>query len=126
MDSMNSLIDILICFSGLYVLYSYFLMRFKKELKEGILISKNTPIKKCKDKEGYMREIQPKVLIFGLATTLCGVLGMAESRYHFLGMYYLAVIGVFLAVTAWFAFVQKKLTEKYWPTEVHSNKKKRT
>ena len=122
MGSMNSLIDVLIFFSGLYVLYSYFLMVTKKELKEGMVISKNTPVKKCIDKEGYMKEIGPKLLIFGIATTLSGAIGIAEGKYQFLGNYYFAVIGFFFLVIAWFAYSQKKLTEKYWPTEAKNKR----
>ena len=57
MDSMFSLMDLIILGSGAYVLYCYYLLKFKGEIKEGLLLPKGTNVKKCTDKAAYTREV---------------------------------------------------------------------
>ncbi len=115
MDSMFSLMDLIILGSGAYVLYCYYLLKFKGEIKEGILLPKGTNIKKCTDKEGYISEVGNKVLLYGIAILICGGFGILETQTGLLGMWYLAVIAAFLAFTCWFTLGMKKAAEKYWP-----------
>lgn len=114
MDSWYSLIDIFIFGCGVYLLYCYYLLKVKGEIKEGVLLPKGTSVKKCKDKEGFIQCMAPKLLIYGIAVVLCGALGMLESQMRFMGNWYLAIMAVFLAVTAWFAVAEKKALKKYW------------
>ena len=111
---MFSLMDLIILAAGAYVLYCYYLLKFKGEIKEGLLLPKGTNVKKCKDKEAYIREVENKVLIYGIAVLICGGLGVLETQTGLLGMGYLVVLGIFLAFTCWFALVVKKSGEKYW------------
>ncbi|MDO5540983.1 MAG: hypothetical protein Q4F83_13115 [Eubacteriales bacterium] len=115
MDSMFSIMDIIIILSGLYLLYTYYLMKFKGEVKESILLPKDLPLKKCKDISAYISEMSPKVLIYGAVVVLCGVVGLVEDVYHVLGWIYLAAILVFVVVSAWFIVQAKNAVKKYWP-----------
>ena len=123
MDSMFSLMDLIILGSGAYVLYCYYLLKFKGEIKEGLLLPKGPNVKKCTDKAAYTREVENKVLVYGIVVLICGGCGVLETQTGLLGRWYLAVIAIFLAVTIWFAFVVKKSAEKYWPTGHTSVKK---
>ena len=109
MDSMFSLMDLIILGSGAYVLYCYYLLKFKGEIKEGLLLPKGTNVN--------------KILLYGIAVLICGGFGVLETQTGLLGKWYLVVIAVFLAVTFWFAMVVKKSGEKYWPQTTKKMKK---
>lgn len=115
MDSAYSFIDIIIILSGFYILYIYYLLKVKGEIKETLLLPKDTPIKKCKDKNAYISEMAPKVLVYGIIVVICGLLGLSESQMQLLGKWYLLVLVVFLCATIWFAGQTKKAVKKYWP-----------
>lgn len=123
MDSMFSLMDLIILGAGAYVIYCYYLLKFKGEIKEGLLLPKGTNVKKCTDKAAYINEVANKVLIYGIVVLICGVFGVVETQTGLLGMWYLLVIAVFLVFTFWFAYIVKKSGEKYWPTGHKSIKK---
>lgn len=114
MGSMFSMMDIIIAACGVYVLYVWYLLKFKGEIKESILLPKGLNVKKCKDKAAYIAEMAPKVLIYGIQVVLCGILGIMEDSYHLLGNWYFLVIAVFVAVTVWFCMQTKKAVKKYW------------
>lgn len=115
MDSMFSLMDLIILAAGAYVLYSYYLLKTTGEIKEGIFLPKDTDVKKCKDKDGYIRAVSGKVLIYGISVMVCGALGVLETQTGILGNWYLLLIAAFLGVTIWFAKVNQDLVNEYWP-----------
>lgn len=115
MNSAYSLMDIIIVLSGIYILYNFYLLKFKGEIKESLLLPKDIPVKKCKDKAGYIAEMSPKVLILGIVTTICGLLGVVETQMQLLGNGYLIVMAVLLAVIIWFVLASRKALKKYWP-----------
>ncbi len=114
MSSMFSLIDLLIVGCGVYVLYVYYCLKFKGEIKEALLLPKGISAGRCKDKEGYIREMSNKVLIFGIVVLACGILCIMEDEYRMLGRFYLLVMLVFAVTTVWFAVQGKKAVKKYW------------
>lgn len=114
MDSMFLLIDILVSGYGIYTLYAYFLLVTKGEIKENILFSKSVSFHKCKDKEGYKKYIAPKILIFGIGTLICGVLGFINDYTGILGSWYLAVTVLFLILLAWYVTMTKKGVKRFW------------
>ena len=123
MDSMFSLMDLIILGSGAYIIYCYYLLKFKGEIKEGLLLPKGTNVKKCTDKAAYIKEVENKILLDGVAVLICGGFGVLETQTGLLGKWYLVVIAVFLVVTVWFAMVVKKSGEKYWPQTTKKLKK---
>ena len=123
MDSMFSLMDLIILGSGAYIIYCYYLLKFKGEIKEGLLLPKGTNVKNCTDKAAYIKEVENKILLYGIAVLICGGFGVLETQTGLLGKWYLVVIAVFLAVAVWFAMVVKKSGEKYWPQTTKKLKK---
>ncbi len=115
MGSTFSFIDIIIIICGGYVLYVYYLLKMKGEIKESLLLPKDISAAKCKDKTAYIAEISPKVLIYGVAVVIFGILGLSESQWGLLGYnIYLVVLLAFAVATVWFARVSKKAVKKYW------------
>lgn len=114
MDSMFSLMDILIAGCGVYVLYVYVQLKYKGEINTTLLLPKDLNVKKCKDKAAYIAEIAPKVLIYGIIVLASGLMGVAEDVYRFMGNYYLLILAVFAAATIWFAKCEKDAIKKYW------------
>lgn len=116
MDSGNMFMfmDILVAGCGAYVLYAFYLMKFKGEVKENLLLSQDIKWAKCKDKDGYIAYIAPKLLIMGICTLISGLLGLLNDYTNLFGMGYLIITSIFLAVVIWFAVVIKKAVKKFW------------
>lgn len=114
-NSMFTLMDILIAGSGLYVIYQYIVMVTKKELQENMILPKDLEIKKCRDQEAFIHYMGVKQLIFGIVTTICGVLGLIQDYTGKLGVsVYMAAVCVFIAVIVWFTVCLKKAIKLYW------------
>ncbi|MEE0418919.1 MAG: hypothetical protein UDG86_02605 [Lachnospiraceae bacterium] len=114
MDNMFILMDMLVVGCGVYVLYAFYLMKAKGEVKESLLLSNGAKMAKCKDKNAYMAYISPRLLIFGLATIICGGLGVWNDYTNVFGLGYLVVMVIFLAMVVWFAMAIKKSLKMYW------------
>ncbi len=115
MDSMFSLMDLVIAVCGVYILYVWYLMKFKGEIKENILLPKDVKVNRCKDKAAYIAEMAPKVLAYGCIVVVCGIIGIAEDLFHFFGNAYLIMLAAFLLATVLFVMQARKALKKYWP-----------
>ena len=96
------LMDLLITAFGDIFLYGWCDVRERRG-KENILLTKDISMKQCNDKEGFIRFIQPKLLIFGIATIVCGLLGLVNDLTGMLGTVYIAVTVIFVVFVIWFA-----------------------
>lgn len=114
MGSIYMMVDLLFAGCGVYVLYAWYLMKTKGVVKENILMSREVSMKRCKDKDGYMKYIAPRILVFGIALTIVGLIGFADDYYKFLGIASLIMQGVGLAVIIYFAVVSKKSIKMFW------------
>lgn len=115
MDSMWSIMDVIFVGAGLYMLYAWYLMKTKGEIKTALLMNKDVQLKKCKDLEGYKKFISPKMLIFGIACTLYGAFGLVNTYVMPLPKaVYLGIMAVFLVALVWFAAMSKKGIQNFW------------
>lgn len=114
MDNMFILMDVLVIGCGVYVIYAYYLLKTKGELKEKLLLSDDIKFNKCKDKPGYINYMSPRLLIFGIVCILCGAIGVLNDYTQFMGMGYVAVMVTFLAIVIWFAIIVKKSVKMFW------------
>lgn len=108
------ILDIFILGLGCYLLYAWYLVKFKGEVKENLFLAREYPLKKCKDKNGYLAYIAPRLLIFALVSVAAGVIGIADDCLGFLGGYYMILSLCFFAAAIWFAFVVKKCYKLFW------------
>ena len=79
MTDMTNFVGILVFAFGIYSLYAAFQMKVKGEINSSLLLSKELIYKKCKDKEAYIKEVFPVLLMFSIVTTLCGAIDMINS-----------------------------------------------
>lgn len=114
MGNMYLLVDVLFVGCGIYVLYAFYLMKAKGEVKENVLMSKEVSIKSCKDKAAYIAYMAPKLLIFGVVLVIVGAVGFADDYFKFLGMGILIVQALGLGVIIYFAVVSRKSVKMFW------------
>ena len=114
-SSVFGILDVIFVGAGIYVLYAWFLMKTKGEIKTSILMSKDVELRKCKDLEGYKAYIAPRMLVFGIAAILYGAAGLVNTYVTPLpGAVYGAVMALFLAVLIWYAMATRKGVQKFW------------
>ncbi|MBO7709926.1 MAG: hypothetical protein J6S83_05625 [Lachnospiraceae bacterium] len=107
--SMMGLMDLIVVGAGVYVIYGWYMLVFKNEIKQGLVISKAQDPKKCKDLEGFKSYIGPRLLIFGLAAVLSGGVGLFQSYVAPLpGIVYWIFYMIFVAVIVWFTVCTRK------------------
>lgn len=114
MNSMFVLMDVLVAGCGIYILYAYILLTKKGEVKETLLLPADIKMSQCKDKEGYMAYIAPRLLAFGICALLCGGIGVVNDYTKFIGRAYIAITAVFLVLLIWFALSLKKSITMFW------------
>ena len=74
MDGIMGIISLIILGSGIYVLYAWYNMKVSREISETLLLGKGYEMKRCKDKEAFIRKTSPAVLFLGIIVTICGAI----------------------------------------------------
>ena len=87
----------------------------KGELKEGILISKTTNPKKCKDLDGYRKFIGLRMLLFGISASCSGVIGLYQDYVGRVNsIIYAGGYVFFFAAMIWFLLGVRKAEKVFW------------
>lgn len=107
--------DLIVLGCGFYLLYAYYLLVSKNEIKQGVLLPQNQDPKRCKDIDGYKKYIGPKALICGIAAVISGGIGLYQD---FVGpvpaILYQVFFVLFLVVIVWFIVGLKQGEKKFW------------
>ena len=114
MNDMFIIVDALIAAYGINIIYAYFKMKTKGEIKENLLFSSEVKMEKCKDKEGYISYMLPKLLGFGAGTVLCGGLGVLNDLTGLLGNGFIIITMLFIILVGWFIWIGKKAIKMFW------------
>ncbi len=77
--SMYALMDLFVLGAALYILYHWYMLMFKGDLRQGVIISKNTNPDKCKDLEGLKAFMGTKTLILGILGVISGCIGLYQD-----------------------------------------------
>ncbi len=113
-NEMFSFMDILILGCGGYLFYAWYLLKFRGEVKKGILIPSGNS-SKCKDLPAYQKFMSPRLLIFALSAVFAGGLGLYSDYVKPLNNYvYLGFTGIFLVVLVWFTSEARKGERNYF------------
>ncbi len=110
-----SLMDIIIVAGCIYMLYGYFLLMFKNEIKKGLILSSQSDPSKCKDLEGYKKYVGPRLLIFSICGIVSGCIGIArDNMANFPAAVYWVAYLLFAAAIVWFTISIRKAEKKYF------------
>lgn len=115
MTDMITLMDLLVVVCGVYLIYVWYLLIKKDEIKPNVLMPKDVNPKACKDRAGYKAYIGPRLLSFGVLATVCGLMGLLQDYTQALGpSAYIIIMVCFFAGTIFFAYACKKSIERFW------------
>lgn len=114
MNDLDSLLDILVLGCGLYCIYLSYKMKVKGSISNPILFSNPVKAAQCKDKEGYIAYMLPRMLLFGVFTTLYGAAGLVNTYVGKLGMVYAVFTLAFLIALIWFFTGARKAYRKFF------------
>ena len=113
-NQMFAIMDFIMVGAGIYLLYAWYLLQFKHEIKEGVLVQAGQA-KKCKDPEGYRVYIAPKLLAFALCAVASGAIGLYSDYVKPINsIVYLCLTGAFFAVLVLFIVFTKKAQERFF------------
>jgi hypothetical protein len=73
MEGILGFISLIILGAGLFVLYAWYNMTFNGVISESLFLGKHHDVNKIKDKDAFIKKASPVLLLFGVATTICGV-----------------------------------------------------
>ena len=110
MNDMFGILDLIVLFAAFYIMMQWYQLKFKGEIKTGLLLNNEVNVEKCMDKEGYRKEAAPLLLLLGSAAFADALVGIINSN-------------VTMLVLVWFGFQSKKLYQKYWDTKKKSIKR---
>ena len=113
-NSMFAIMDFVMVGAGLYLLYAWFLLQFKNEIREGVLVQAGNA-KRCKDIEGYRKYVAPKLLLFALCALASGGIGLYSDFVRPINSYvYLGFTALFFVVLVIFVRYIKKAQEMFF------------
>lgn len=114
-SSMMGLMDLIVVAAGAYVLYGWYMLAFKGEIKQGLVISKARDPKKIKDLDGFRKYMGPRLLVFGIAAVVSGGLGLFQNYVSPVAApVYWVFYFIFVAVIIWYAVCSRKADKMFF------------
>lgn len=114
MQDATSWVGIVVFLCGIYCLYAAVMMKVKGEINQSILLGRDYQNKRCKDKEGYIREVFPHLLLFGLITTASGTTDMLNSFVMDISTVNIIMMIAFVVELLLFSKVTLNAKKKYY------------
>lgn len=114
MQSMWGFIGIIVFFCGIYALYAFIKLKRSGEINATLLLGKEYLYKKCKDKENYTRKAGAALLIFGIVSTVYGILDVIHCYVYQMTVVDTVGMVIFFVVLIWFAVYTTKLKRMYF------------
>jgi len=111
---MNSIFGYLALFGGIYCLYGYYKLKFKREITNALMITKDVNFKKCKDFQSYCKTIEMPILILSIILCVCGGIDLYYSHTGKAEMLSMFMIPVVLIALFYYSSCVKKANEKYF------------
>lgn len=113
-NQMFAIMDFIMVGAGAYLLYAWFLLQFKNEIREGVLVQQGMA-SRCKDIEGFKKYVGPKLLVFALCALASGGLGLYSDYVKPVNNYlYLGLTVVFFVILLIFVRYIKKAQEMFF------------
>lgn len=104
--------DILIMFSGAYLIYAAVQMKRTGEISSAI-VGKGCDLKKAKDPKGYIDYMYLKSIFMGVIVILSGGADYLNDKYWSIPNFNLIVCGVFLVIIIIYGKIAMDAQKKY-------------
>lgn len=115
MNGMDSIFGIIGVVLGIYAFNSWYQLKLTKDLTKSVLLPKEVNVKKCKDKEAYIKETLPKLLILGITALLYGAIELVNSMVKSIPtLITISLIGSGIVIV-YIGIVTAKMNKKYFP-----------
>lgn len=114
--------DIIIAGVGVYLLYSYIIMKKDREIPSAFVAEEQ--IRKCKDKDGFINYMLPRTLIFAIGSMASGILCfLADLKVlplskHAGSIFGVTMLLVFLTIWLIFSSSMKNARVKYFASDL--------
>lgn len=113
-SQMFAIMDFIMVGAGAYLMYAWYLLQFKNEIREGVLVQAGNA-KRCKDIEGYRKYVAPKLLLFALCALASGGIGLYSDFVRPINSYvYLGFTALFFVVLVILVRYIKKAQEMFF------------
>ena len=100
-------IDVIIAVYGVYLDYSAWNLRKNGEIG-GAVWSKELPMRKCKDKEGFSKFMFPRLMVSGVLVLANGILGMLDDKMGLPLIVSMIPMGIIIFVVVWYILFARK------------------
>lgn len=110
---MYDVLNIVIIFSGIYLIYSSISMKVKGEIIANVVLNKSTSENAIKDKEGFINFIYGKLLAIGIIIVLSGVVDYINDSMQGSSIVRVITFLVFAAALVVYSVVAKKAINKF-------------
>ena len=100
--------------AGIYMIAIALRAAKSGEVSNALIWDRDRPIEKCRDREGFIGYICPRVVVCGIVMALSGVYSIASEMYSILpdiGIYSMIPL---LAVFVFYTYVIRKAAEKFY------------
>lgn len=113
-DSVFGFISVMAFGCGIYGLYAYIQMRRDGHINETLLLGKKYMEYMCKDKDAFIKKALPAVLIFGIVTTVYGVIDMIHCFVTPIQVLDYIGLAAFFIMLVWYMVYTTKLKNEYF------------
>lgn len=114
MQNMGGIFGILGVGCGLYIFYALYKLKSTGDITSSILLPKDVNPKTCKDKDGYIKAVAPKMAILGISTIIYGLMDLCETFVMSTGNFFWIVLVLVFVVLIWFSVTVFKLNKTYF------------
>lgn len=113
-DGLFNLIDICVFGFGFYALYSAYVLQKEGKIIRTFLVFKETDLDSCKDLQGYVNCMAPKLRTFGLVMVIYGATSLINTYLVSIRTLFGVMMAAFFLVLIWYAMEVKKAMKKYF------------
>ncbi len=114
MEDITGWVGIVVFACGIYCLYAAAMMKVKGEINQNVLLGREYQLKKCKDKDAYIKEMFPHLCLFAIVTTLSGLVDMINSFVTDIFYINIIIMIIFIIELIVFSRMSLKLKKKYY------------
>lgn len=122
-NSMNNLFSMITLLFGGYCFYGWYQLRDGRIPEKFALLGNQLPPEKCLDEEYYVSYMRPRLLFFGIAMVLAGLIGVLDAQFDIFNLLFadkgflvsLVLTSIVpFAIIVWFAVCVYKIQKELW------------